>query len=118
MVTRSAAVAPVMVSGRILSDRIVVAAHAPAAPPGELPPLALGERFPVACDGDQERRGGAGDGVGEDLVGLRADDDLAASADDVGDAITTDADDVAPTTHSGALEISRPCVHCQAHYSS
>src|SRR5690242_18880420 len=92
-------------------------AHDAADHPRELAPLAFGERLPVAGDGHQQRGGGAGDGVGEDLLALRALDDLAARADDVGDTIATHADDVAAASDRGPFEISRPCVHCQAHYS-
>src|SRR5437762_1641635 len=91
--------------------RIGAVAHDPADHPGELAPLALGQRLAVAGDGHQQRCGRARDRVGEQLFGLGACDDLAAGADDVGDPITANADDVAATADSGAFEVARACFH-------
>src|SRR6266581_3422316 len=44
-------------------------------------------------------------------------DDLSPCADDVRDPISPDADYVPAASHGRSLEVSRPCVHCQAHYS-
>src|SRR6202035_4680292 len=78
---------------------------------GKLAPLPFRQRLAVACDGHQERRGGAGDRLRQELVRLRPRDDLAARADDVGDSITAYADDVAPTAYSGAFEVARTSFH-------
>src|SRR6266571_2762435 len=94
-----------------------VVAHDPADDAGELAPLAFGKRFAVAGDRDQERGGRTGDGVGQDLFALGARDDLPPGADDVGDPVSPHAYDVATAANSGAFEVPRPCVHCQAHYS-
>src|SRR5439155_3804872 len=94
-----------------------VVAHDPADDAGELAPLALGKGLAVAGDRDQERGGGSRDGVGQDLFALGANDDLAPGADDVGDPVPPHTDDVATAAYSGAFEVPRPCVHCQAHYS-
>src|SRR5438034_11777549 len=92
-------------------------AHDPADDAGQLTPLAFRKRLSVARDRDQQSRGGAGDGVGEDLFGLGPGDDLAPGADDVRNAVPAHSDDVAARSYGRALEVSRPCFHCQAHYS-
>src|SRR6266508_3395026 len=94
-----------------------VVAHDAADDAGELAPLAFREWFAVTGDGDQQRGGRTGDGLGQDFLGLGPRDDLFAGADDVGDPVATHADDVAAAADRRALEISRPCVHRQAHYS-
>ncbi|TMD10994.1 MAG: hypothetical protein E6I96_16595 [Chloroflexi bacterium] len=97
--------------------RVGAVAHDPSNHAGELAPLTFGKWLAVAGDRHQERRRGSGDGVREDLFRFRPGDDLASGADDVRDPISPNADDVATTSHGRALEVSRPCVHCQAHYS-
>src|SRR6266436_2431180 len=97
--------------------RVGVVAHDPPDDAGELAPLALGQGLAVAGDRDQEGGCCSGDRVGQDLFALGARDDLPARADDVGDPISPHTDDVAAASHSGAFEIPRPCVHCQANYS-
>src|SRR5260221_640840 len=91
-----------------------VVAHDAAYDSRQLTPLAFGQRLAVAGDGHQQRRGGAGDRVRQDLVRLRARDDLAAGADDVGNSIAAHADDVAPTADGGAFEVARTSFHSQA----
>src|SRR6266850_1082883 len=68
---------------------------------GKLAPLALRQGLTVAGDGDQQRRCGTRDRIGQDLLRLCARDDLAPGPDDVCDPISPDADDVAPTAYSG-----------------
>src|SRR6266851_358823 len=97
--------------------RVRAVAHDPADHSCELAPLPLGERFAVARDRYQQGGRGAGDGLGKDLFGLCPSDDLAPGADDVRDPISPDADYVPAASHGRSLEVSRPCVHCQAHYS-
>src|SRR6266567_2740185 len=97
--------------------RVGAVTHDPADHSGELAPLPLGEGFPVARDRDQQGCGGARDGLGKDLFGLCPGDDLSPCADDVRDPISPDADYVPAASHGRSLEVSRPCVHCQAHYS-
>src|SRR5882762_9742137 len=82
---------------------ISAVAHDPTHDPGELAPLAFGKRLPITRDGDQQRRGGPGDRVGQDLLALRPGDDLAPGADDVRDAISPHSDDVSATPDGGAL---------------
>src|SRR6266851_5450457 len=93
-------------------------AHDPADHAGELVPLTLRQGLSIPGDRDEKGGCGAGDGVGEDLFPLPARDDLAPGADDVRDAISANANNVPAASHSRPLEVARPCVHCQAHYSS
>src|SRR5690242_9155303 len=95
-----------------------VVAHDPADDAGELAPLSLGQGLAVARDRDQQGGGRAGDRLGEDLLRLRPGDDLAPCADYVRDPISADADYVPAAADGRAFEVSRPCFHCQAHYSS
>src|SRR5439155_289503 len=97
--------------------RVAPVAQDPSNHAGGLGPLTFGKWLAVAGARHQERRRGSGDGVREDLFRFRPGDDLASGADDVRDPISPNADDVATTSHGRALEVSRPCVHCQAHYS-
>src|ERR1700694_3855817 len=90
-------------------------AHDPTDNPGQLAPLALGERLGVARDGDQEGRCGAGDRVRQHLLGLRPSDHLLALLDDQGDPIAPDADDVAAASHGCSFEVARPSIHLRAY---
>src|SRR5437868_10114357 len=62
---------------------ISAVAHDPTNDPRQLTPLAFGKGLAVTRDRDQQRRGGPGDGVGQDLLALRPGDDFAASTDAV-----------------------------------
>src|SRR5438105_4166772 len=91
--------------------RIRAVAHDSAYYAGQLAPLSLRERFAIAGDRHQQSGRRSGDGVGQQLFGFSAPNDLATRADDVGDAVSPDADDVATTAHSGAFEVARACFH-------
>src|SRR6266567_5517695 len=96
--------------------RISAVAHDASDHARKLPPLAFGERFSIAGDGHQQRRGGAGDGLGQELFRLGAGDDLAPRADDVGNPVPAHPDDVAPAADSRAFEVSGSCFHAATEY--
>src|SRR5438445_8236542 len=91
--------------------RISAVAHDPADHACKLPPLPFREWFAVAGDRHQERRCGAGDSLGKELVRLGAGNDLPARADDVGDSVPAHPDDVASAADGGSFEVSGSCFH-------